>query len=504
MTRGCEAEQVPVANAAGVFARARAAAGELRQTPVRERTRRLAKLRDLIRDRREAIVDRVIRETRKSRTDALVSEIIGVLDHLTYLEKFAPRILADRSVHTPLTLMGKKSKVVFEPLGVVLVISPWNYPFYQAIVPITSAFVAGNSVVYKPSEHTPLQGLVEQLLQDAGFRASWVQFVYGAGEIGASLISERPDKVFFTGSTATGRKILAQAAPLLVPVELELGGKDPMIVFEDANLDRAAAGAAWGALTNTGQSCTSVEVVYVQDSVYERFRSKLLDEVSAIRQSADTGPDVDIGGMTVELQAEIVRKQVEDAEGRSARIEPAAHESGLLQPPRVIDNLTPEMKLLTEETFGPLVPLVRFRDEQEVIEKANASPYGLSASVWTADPARADRVARAIVTGNVSINNVMLTEGNPALPFGGIKQSGFGRYKGEFGLYSFSNIKSILVDKNAGKIEANWFPYTAAKYDAFSRLIANLYSRGPLAFIRFALAGMKLESLAKRSRRRAG
>lgn len=466
--------------------------------------RRLAKLRDLIRDRREAIVDRVIRETRKSRTDALVSEIIGVLDHLTYLEKFAPRILADRRVHTPLTLMGKKSKVVFEPLGVVLVISPWNYPFYQAIVPITSAFVAGNSVVYKPSEHTPLQGLVEQLLQDAGFRASWVQFVYGAGEIGASLISERPDKVFFTGSTATGRKILAQAAPLLVPVEIELGGKDPMIVFEDANLDRAAAGAAWGALTNTGQSCTSVEVVYVQETVYDRFRELLIGEVKAIRQSTDTGPDVDIGGMTVEFQAEIVRKQVLDAKSLGARIEPAAEESGSLLRPVVVDNLTPTMKLMNEETFGPLIPLVEFRDEQEVIEKANASPYGLSASVWTNDPARADRVARAIVTGNVSINNVMLTEGNPALPFGGIKQSGFGRYKGEFGLYSFSNIKSILVDKNAGKIEANWFPYTAAKYDAFSRLIANLYSRGPLAFIRFALAGMKLESLAKRPRRRAG
>jgi aldehyde dehydrogenase (NAD+) len=486
--------------AAAVFARARRAAESLRATPARERVAFYGALRSVILRRQEEILDAVQRETGKCRSDGLMSEIFPVLDSLEYLERQGPRVLADRKVHTPLFLMGKTSKVIFEPLGVVLVICPWNYPFYQALVPSLSALACGNAVVYKPSEVTPLRGLVESLLAEAGMPAGWVQVVYGDGAVAETLIDQRPDKIFFIGSGPTGRKILKRAAEHLIPVELELGGKDPMIVFEDANLDRAAAGAAWGALTNTGQSCTSVERVYVQESVYEGFRQRLLKEVGRVVQKVDGNGDSDMGVMTSDAQVRIVARHVDEAVAAGAQLLTGSgwDRQSKAIPPLVLEQVSPEMAVCRDETFGPVIPLIPFATEADAVRLANDSEYGLSASVWSADMKRCDRVARALVTGNVSVNNVMLTEGNPALPFGGAKSSGFGRYKGEFGFYSFSNIKSVLVDKNSAKIEANWYPLTAAKYTVFARMTAALFRGGIMGLVGFALAGMKLEGLAAR------
>ncbi len=486
---------------AAAFANAHSGALSLRRLTVPQRTAYLGDLKQVILRRREEIIDRIQKDAGKSRSDALISEIYGTLDCLHWLQQAASKSLADRKVHTPIALMGKTSWTWSEPLGTILIISPWNYPFYQAIVPIAISLVCGNTVVYKPSEWTPLEGLVEDLLNEAQIPPHWVQLVYGDGAVGAALIDQRPDKIFFTGSTRTGKKIMAQAANHLIPVELELGGKDAMIVFEDVNLQRAAAGAAWGALTTTGQSCTSVERLYVQDSIYEPFKAALLREVERIKQATDSDGDADLGAMTTDFQVQIIAKQVAEAKAKGARFLTGAGWDGRsrLIPPMLVENAAPELAIVREETFGPVIPLIRFKTEDEAIRLANDSEYGLTASVWSKDLTRAQRVARVLDVGGVSINNVMATEANPALPFGGRKQSGFGRYKGEYGLYSFCNVKSVLVDKDGSKIEANWYPYTREKYRLFTDMTLGLFGGGLANFLKFVRAGMKLESYSKRA-----
>ena len=408
-----------------IYATARQAQSEILTWKVKKRLEFIARLKAIIIARQDYILDRVQADTGKSRTDALTAEIFGTLDHLDYLQKNAAKVLADRKVPTPFALMGKKSKIYFEPVGTALIISPWNYPFYQAIVPITLAFAVGNAVIYKPSSATPLKGLVEELLIEAGFDPTWVQVVYGPGrELGDRLIDERPDKIFFIGSQRAGRQIMNRAAEHLIPVELEMGGKDPMVVFEDANLERAAAGAVWGAFTNTGQSCTSVEKLFVQESIYEEFKQILVRETGKLIPGTDSDGGADIGPMTTDAQVREIAQQTADAREKGAVLLTGEDWDGVSAaiPPIIIENSSDDMLLNREETFGPLLPIFAFQDEAEAIARANSDEFGLSASVWSADLKRADRVARAIVTGNVSINNVMLTEGNHALPFGGAKK----------------------------------------------------------------------------------
>lgn len=456
-----------------------------------------------IQEKQEVILDQIVAETGKSRTDGLTSEIFGALDAIEYLSAQAPATLSDRRVSTPLVLMGKSSKVWFEPLGVVLIIAPWNYPFYQTIIPAISAFLAGNAVIIKPSELTPLKGLIEDLLQGCGFPPHAIQIVYGGKETGQKLVEARPDQIFFTGSVNTGRKIMQTAAQHVIPLTLELGGKDPMIVFDDVNLERTVNGAVWGAFTNAGQSCTSVERLYVQRSIYPQFIKMLHEKTLLLRtQASSPGFDNrDMGHMTAPFQIETLKQHLNDAEARGAKILCGGqHETGsLFFPPTLIVDVNHEMEIMQAESFGPLLPVMSFETEAEAIALANDSIFGLSASVWSSDQVRAERVARKLQVGNVSINNVMLTEGNPALPFGGIKESGFGRYKGTWGLESFCNIKSVIIDKQSSKIEANWYPYTPSKYKGFSQLCTALFSTQK-SLLKMALHGLKLESLANKEK----
>jgi acyl-CoA reductase-like NAD-dependent aldehyde dehydrogenase len=298
---------------------------------------------------------------------------------------------------------------------------------------------------------------------------------------------------------------MALAAERLIPVELELGGKDPMIVFEDANLDRAVAGAAWGALTNTGQSCTSVERLYVHEVIFEAFRERLRAEFERIGAAQGTDGWVDVGPMVNDLQTAVVARQLAAARAAGASILTGARWDGRSRriPPILLDRPDPSLEICREETFGPVLPIFSFRTEEEAVALANDSPYGLSASVWSKDLRRAERVARALVTGNVSVNNVMVTEGNHALPFGGTGRSGFGRYKGELGLYAFSNAKAVMTEPSSGKIEANWFPYGAEKYRLFQDLLRAVFgARGVVGLVRFAVAGLRLERCAAREAKR--
>jgi acyl-CoA reductase-like NAD-dependent aldehyde dehydrogenase len=484
-----------------IYKEAKGAQQELRRMTVHQRVNFVSNLREVILKRKESIIDHIQKDTGKSRSDALISEIFGVLDYLEFLENESVSSLKDEKIKTPIALMGKKSRVYYEPMGTLLIISPWNYPFYQAIVPIATSFVCGNATIYKPSEFTPLKGLVEEVLKAAGFKEEWAQVVYGDGQTGAALIDQRPDKIFFTGSVNTGRKVMEAAAKHIIPVELELGGKDATIVFDDADITRAAAGVAWGALTNLGQSCTSVERIYVQEGIYDAFKQEIHKVVKRIKQETDIDGDADVGAMTTEMQTQIVKEHLDDAVNKGATLLTGSDWDGTsaVIPPLLFDNVTSDMLVASEETFGPVLPLMKFYDEAEAINLANNSQYGLSASVWTADKERADRVTRALEVGNVSVNNVMLTEGNPYLPFGGCKLSGIGRYKGVHGLHGFCNMKSVIIDSNSSKIEPNWYPYTSKKYGIFSTLTDNAFTHGVMAFIKFALTGLKLESYSNKA-----
>lgn len=494
------------AEVADIYGRARNAFDRLRAMSVRQRLDEALKLKDAILKNREKIIDRVCEETGKSRMDALVTEIFPALDIIDYYNKTAERFLGDQKVKTPIALFPKKSRIYYEPLGPVLIISPWNYPFNLSFLPAMCAFIAGNAVIIKPSSYTPLRGVYEDIIEKAGFMKDAIQIVYGSRITGNKLIEAKPKKIFFTGSVGAGKKVMAQAAEHLIPVELELGGKDPMIVFDDVNIERTVNGALWGGFVNSGQTCTSVERLYVQEGIYTQFVAVMKEKLAKISTPATFGQpdkgDLDMGCMTAEFQVKTVEDQIAEARMRGANIIAggARKENTHMFAPTLIENVDASMKVQHDETFGPVITITKFKTEQDAIRLGNDSPYGLSASVWSADLDRADRVARALETGNVSINNVLATQGNSGLPFGGVKNSGFGRYKGPFGLHSFCNIKSILIDKQSNKIELNWYPYSKEKYRLFSQLLDAMFGGGPLGLLKTIMVAAKLESLCKKRR----
>ena len=504
MTTPSTTTEMSAAAVAEAAAQARAAADKLAHTTLAERLAAVKAISAYVLEHKEDIADAVCRETRKTRTDALVSEVMGVLDNFEWLLHRAPKILADQKVPTPIALLGKKSRIYHQPLGVVLVISPWNYPLHIGITSIVAAFVCGNAVLFKPSEVTPLQGLFERIFAAAPLLAQSVFVCYGGGETAQRLIDTQPAKIFFTGSARTGKRILAQAAEKLIPVDLELGGKDAAIVFDSANLDRAVAGVMWGALTNAGQSCSSLERIYVQAGVYDEFVRRLSAAVNGLVLNYGDSGDADIGGITAAFQMNIIRRHVADARAKGA----TQHTGGdvlaasehIFQP-TVLTNLHENMLLMQEETFGPLLPVLKFDTEEEAVALANHSEFGLAASVWGGDKAQLERVTRRLVCGAVSVNNAMITEGNPNLPFGGTKASGHGRQKGAEGLLGYTRSNAVLYDGNSGKIEANWYPYTQKKYHLFANLIDTLFGKSGIArLLGLIKTGTALEGEAKKPR----
>lgn len=471
------------AEVSAAFARARAAFEKTRTMSVAARVRETLKLRDYILKHKEKIVDRIVQETGKARVDALMADVAQALAIIDLYSKSAEKYLADEKVPTPIILQGKKSYIHYEPMGIALIISPWNFPFNLAMVPIITAFVAGNSIVFKPSEWTPLKGLIEEIIDGSGFMKDAITVVYGGKDTGQRLIDERPSKILFTGSTRAGKQIMEQAAKYLIPVELELGGKDPMVVFEDVDIDRAAHGAMWGGLMNCGQTCTSIERVLVHERIHDDFVKALAAKIEDLTHAAEHGDkldagDLDVGHMTAPFQVKKVEELVEDARAKGATIHTGGKREGdsHAYPPTLISGVNAGMRVISEETFGPVITVEKFKNEEEAVRMANDSPYGLSAAVWSNDLTRAERVARNIESGNVSINNVLATQGNAALPFGGTKESGFGRYFGPHGLHSFSHIKSVIVD--GGKnIEPHWYPYSKEKYTLLSSLLDTLHGK---------------------------
>lgn len=488
-----------------VFERARAVQPTIESLSPEERIEYVMKIKDYVIANREALIDRIVEETGKSRFDAFTSEIFEICDVIEIYKKKALALLKDQPVPTPLVLMGKKSFIIPQPLGVILVITPWNYPLYQTLVPSMLAFLAGNAVVVKPSEQTPMKGVLEDILEKSGFVKDAIQVVYGGKETGTQLIDQRPDKIHFTGSCATGRKIMEHASRYLIPVDLELGGKDASIVFGDVDIERTANGIIWGAFTTAGQSCTSIERLYVEQSIFDTLIKeivRLTQQLKVATTEEDLGKtNVDVGAVTTPFQVKVIEAHIQDAIEKGAKILCGGKcvEGSQVFMPTVLVNVNHSMKIMTEETFGPVLPIMSFQTEEEVIRLANDSSYGLGGSIWSRDLKRADRVARAMKTGNISINGHMINEANPHLPFGGVKESGFGRYKGDLGIWTFCNMKSVLVDKQSPMIEAHWYPFTLSKYKLLNTILDSLFVRSK-KWPQVIKAAMQLDKIGRKEK----
>ncbi len=414
----------------------------------------------VVRTHADEIVDTIVAETAKPRTEAIANELYAAVDHAMWLAKQAPRVLADERVRfSQLHLKTKKAWLLYEPLGVVAAITPWNIPFGIPFAEVASAIAAGNGVVLKPSELTPLTGeWIPRILEEAGVPAGLVQVVQGEAELGAALVADPGiAKVFFTGSVSVGRRVAAAAGARGCPVVLELGGKDPMLVFADANLNRAVEGALFASFLNAGQACVSAERIYVERSVYEDFAQRLTDRARQLKLGADVGP------LISERQRDNVEQIVD--------VQRPEREGWFLEP-TVVRGPLPD-----REIFGPVVSVEPFDGEDEAVHRANDSEFGLAASVWSRDRRKADRVARRIEAGMVWVNDFGYSFTTGQAAWGGVKSSGFGRTSSKHGLYECVQVK--YLDSDRGLLRPPWwFPYDTETEHALRAALDVLYGTG--------------------------
>lgn len=424
-------------------------------------------------DRQDQFMDQVIAETGRSRLETLFMEIFPTADSLNFYSKRAKKILADKPMPMHLLRM-KKAKITYKPLGVIGIITPWNGPFVLSLNPTVQALMAGNAVILKPSEVTPFSGqLVEKLFQEAGLPDGVLQVLLGDGATGAALVNGGVDKISFTGSVATGRKVGEACGRNLVRCTLELGGKDPMLVCADADIERAAGGAVFGCFMNNGQYCSSTERIYVVEEVADDFTARVVAKVQELRVGKEG--EFDLGPFIFDKQMEKVKDQIADAVAKGAKVLTGGKNIEALGKyffePTVLADVTHDMKIMTEETFGPVLPIMRVRDEAEGIRLANDTEYGLGGNVWSKDKDRAEVLARQIDAGSVTINDASLTYGALELPFGGAKSSGLGVVNGESGLKGYCREVPIVADRFGPKAESIWYPYDQKTFDGMKKAI---------------------------------
>lgn len=418
----------------------------------RERARVIRRFHDLVLQQRDTILDTIQSETGKARRDAL-GEIVTVAGTARYYLAHGAEHLQGQTRRPAIPALTS-AEVIYKPHGVVGLITPWNYPFLLSIADALPALLAGNAVFIKPSELTPFSAvLARNLLVQSGLDPALVSIVHGTGDAGAELI-RHVDYIGFTGGTATGRKVAVMAAERLIPFSLELGGKNPMIVLEGASLDNAANGLLAGAFSNSGQTCIAVERVYVQDSIYEDFARRVIEKTSGLKLGWSKSWDIDMGSLISTDHAKKVVGRVRQAVEEGARIMAGGRARPDLGPsfvePTVLADATDLMSISREETFGPVIALYPVQNEDEAIEKANDSAFGLNASVWAGRERQARQVAQQLETGSAAINSTLLIYNTFDVPMGGVKLSGIGRRHGEHGILRYTQAQSIVSSVAAG------------------------------------------------------
>ena len=493
------------AQASDAIGSAHAAFPSWSRTSLRERARLLDRLREAVVEQAGPIAALVEREQGKPAAEAYAVEIVPSLEALKYLSAHAEELLRDDVLEAQnLLLAHKQARLVYEPIGVVLAIKPWNYPWGLSLPVVAAALVAGNTVVLKPAPATTLTGLcLGALVRQAGFPDGVLSVVAVDDAVATSLVEDpRVGKIVFTGSVATGKLVMAAAAKNLTPVVLELGGKDPAIVCRDADLDRAARGIVWGAFANSGQTCASVERVYVERPVAQALLDRIVAETRRLRMGNPATQDVELGSLTLERQRRVVEQHVQDAVAKGARVLTGGQTPdgpGFFYPPTVLADVSHEMAVMRDESFGPLLPVMAVDSLEEAIRFANDTPYGLTCSGWTRSEEMARRLQRELVAGVVSINDHLSSFGEPTAPWGGVKWSGMGRTHGLLGLREMVQPKYVSFDRGRGP-ELWWYPYDVEFAGLMRQAASALYST---SFVR-RVAGQARLALFGRLWRRFG
>ena len=453
---------------------------------VKARGRVILRLRRLISERRHEIASLVSLCTGKTRSDAMSGEVAPVGMAAGWYPRVARQVMRRQPVRPrqPFFALIKRSHLVREPLGVVGIISPWNYPFGIPMHEIMMALVTGNTVVIKVATQVqPVGEMMCDLVRSAGVPADAIQLVHLTGsEAGEAFLGADIDKLHFTGSTGVGKQLAAAAGDRLLPVGLELGGNDAMIVLDNANVERAANAVLWAGLSNAGQSCGGVERIIAERGIYDRLRDRIAAKVTALRVGPDENHAVDLGSLTTESQADLVRAHVADALEKGATVVAEAGEAnGLVHPVVVLENVDDSMDVVQHETFGPVVTIERASDENDAIARANDSYLGLSASVWSGNAARARRVAGRVQAGSIAINDHLMQHGMAETPWGGYKESSMGRTHGRAGLESMTKLKVIVESRFRGSPHQIWWmPNGEAAYQSVSSILPLLYGPGRL------------------------
>jgi succinate-semialdehyde dehydrogenase/glutarate-semialdehyde dehydrogenase len=467
-----------------VVARARKAHAAWAVLPVEERAHRLLRLRDAIAERAEDLVEVVSRECGKPRHEALMHEVMALLDFVGWACAHAPEALAPERVAHHL-MKHRASEVRYVPRGVIGVISPWNFPLIIPMGNVVEALLTGNACVVKPSEVTPLVLLEAKRIYDStGLPEDLFAVVVGYGPTGQALIDAGIDYCVFTGAVETGRRVAAACGQRLVPCTMELGGKAPLVACEDCDVERTAHAIVTGGFANSGQACISIERVYAHERVYEPLVERVRALTAELRQGDPAKDFVDVGAIIFPKQIDVARRHVEDALKKGARLVCGGSTPpgpGQYFEPTVLADCDHTMTVMREEIFGPIVPFMRVTSDDEAIALANDSHLGLNAYVFTEGKPRARRLAEKIEAGSVVVNDVLSNYAITEAPFGGIKQSGFGRVHGVEGLRTMCLRKHVSWDRVRTPHPPHWFPYTAKSFHWLQRGMHLLFGGGSLA-----------------------